>query len=616
MQNVHQTTSKKALQLTAVSLAVLLSFACVGPNTTKDDGVSSNNNTAEQDAAKGSEQPEQDSNDSKAHNKLAQVVVARELKNQQQTAMHEAQAVQKSRFSNSALSTMQARPALAHSVSLPSTMQESIAYLNPVNTNSENYQNIPENSVKQVETNPVSTFSIDVDTGSYTNTRRMLKQGMLPPADAVRVEEFINYFDYDYPQPTDTDTPFSVNTALSIAPWDSNRHLLRIGLKGYEAEHGSNTARNLVFLLDVSGSMNQANKLPLLKRSLLMLTNQLTNQDSVSIVVYAGASGVVLEPTAGDNTAAISQALNALQAGGSTNGGAGIQQAYNLAEQAFKEDGVNRVILATDGDFNVGMTDQKALLDLIKVKKDKGIALTTLGFGQGNYNDYLMEQLADAGNGNYAYIDNINEARKVLVDELNATMQIIAKDVKIQVEFNPEAVAEYRLIGYENRQLNREDFNNDKVDAGDIGAGHRVTALYELSLVGSDNQYVDNLRYSKPTEQNKGAVTVDNDASSFADEIAFVKLRYKAPDGDTSKLISEAVKAEQLADFKSQPDDFRFATAVASFAQHLKSSKFSPTLDYEWIANTARAAKGEDEFGYRSEFVQLVENTKHLSQVN
>ncbi|MGQ8366938.1 vWA domain-containing protein [Glaciecola sp. 1036] len=487
-----------------------------------------------------------------------------------------------------------------HSLMAPGPQE--LDYQGP-DTNNENYQDIEENPVKTVGSDPVSTFSIDVDTGSYTNTRRMLTQGYLPPADAVRVEEFINYFDYQYPQPTDIDQPFSVNTAVSVSPWNDQRHLMRIGLKGFTPEIADDVGRNLVFLLDVSGSMNQENKLPLLKRSLTMLTNQMSAKDSVSIVVYAGASGVVLEPTPGNEKAQITQALDQLQAGGSTNGGAGIQLAYKMAEQAFIKDGINRVILATDGDFNVGMTDQDALIELIEQERDKGIALTTLGFGQGNYNDYLMEQLADAGNGNYAYIDTINEARKVLVDELQSTMQIIAKDVKIQVEFNPNQVAEYRLIGYENRVLAKEDFNNDKVDAGDIGAGHTVTALYELTLIESKDKFNDELRYQTNNQQDK----------EVSDELAFVKLRFKQPDSDTSELIQQAVKREQITNFDAQSDDYKFAVAVAGFAQQMKKSKFVPDTSFQWITETANATKGKDEFGYRSEFIQLVRNAQALS---
>jgi Ca-activated chloride channel family protein len=475
--------------------------------------------------------------------------------------------------------------------------------------NGENYESPEINEVKLSAIEPVSTFSIDVDTGSYTNARRILNQGYLPPADAIRIEEFINYFDYQYEVPQTTDTPFSVNTAVATAPWDSERHILRIALKGYQAELSESKGSNLVFLLDVSGSMNQTNKLPLLKRSLTMLSNQLTSDDQVSIVVYAGASGVVLEPTAGNNKVAIQQALDKLSAGGSTNGAAGIEQAYQLAEQAFIAGGVNRVILATDGDFNVGTVDHDALLELIKQKKQKGIALTTLGFGQGNYNDHLMEQLADAGNGNYAYIDTINEARKVLVDELQSTMQMIAKDVKIQVEFNPENVAEYRLIGYENRQLANEDFNNDKVDAGDIGAGHKVTALYEITLTDSKSKFNDERRYTAGETRQKKNTRSDE----IANELAYVKLRYKQPDSNTSQLINTVVKKQDIKTFVQQSDDFKFATAVASFAQRLKNSKYAANIDYQWITQTALQSKGEDEFGYRSEFIQLVRNAEQLA---
>jgi Ca-activated chloride channel family protein len=338
-----------------------------------------------------------------------------------------------------------------------------------------------------------------------------------------------------------------------------------------------------------------------------MLSNQLNSEDKVSIVVYAGASGVVLEPTQGNNTLAIQQALDKLSAGGSTNGAAGIEQAYQLAEKAFIEGGVNRVILATDGDFNVGTVDHDALLALIAQKKQKGIALTTLGFGQGNYNDHLMEQLADAGNGNYA--DTINEARKVLVDELQSTMQMIAKDVKIQVEFNPDSVAEYRLIGYENRQLANEDFNNDKVDAGDIGAGHKVTALYEITLTESKNKFNDTRRYAKQDASQKLGVESDK----TTDELAYVKLRYKQPDSDTSQLVDTVVKKQDIKTFAQQSDDFKFATAVASFAQRLKNSKYAANIEYQWITETALQTKGKDEFGYRSEFIQLVRNAEQLT---
>ncbi|WP_297816668.1 VWA domain-containing protein [uncultured Paraglaciecola sp.] len=482
----------------------------------------------------------------------------------------------------------------------------------PVIVNTENYQHYTENGIKSVLQDPVSTFSIDVDTGSYSNIRRMINQGMLPPSDAIRIEEFINYFDYDYPQQSEngsgTDAPFSINAAIATSPWAEQRHIMRIALKGFTPDVSQITGRNLVFLLDVSGSMNQPNKLPLLTRSLELLTGQLSEQDSVSIVVYAGASGVVLEPTQGNNKARIKQALSSLSAGGSTNGQAGIELAYSMAEQAFIKGGVNRVILATDGDFNVGVINHQRLIELIKHKRQKGIALTTLGFGQGNYNDHLMEQLADAGNGNYAYIDNIHEARKVLVDEMNATLLTIAKDVKIQVEFNLDLVAEYRLLGYENRALKREDFNNDKVDAGEIGAGHTVTALYELILKTSNNTYLEPLRYQQVQIKNDPNLQINQ----FSDELALVKLRYKPVNSEKSQLITQAVMANQITEFKQQSDDFRFATSVVGFAHLLKQSHFWQDMSYQQIIELAQGAKGKDEFGYRAEFINLVRSSASL----
>jgi Ca-activated chloride channel family protein len=480
----------------------------------------------------------------------------------------------------------------------------------PTIINNENYQYYSESGIKLVLQEPVSTFSIDVDTGSYTNIRRMINQGILPPVDAVRIEEFINYFDYDYPQKNEngSDVPFSIDTAIATSPWAEQRHIMRIGLKGFSPDIQQIAGRNLVFLLDVSGSMSQPNKLPLLTRSLELLVAQLNEKDRVSIVVYAGASGVVLEPTKGDQKAKIKQALTSLSAGGSTNGQAGIELAYNMAEQAFIKDGVNRVILATDGDFNVGVTSHERLIELIKLKRQKGIALTTLGFGQGNYNDHLMEQLADAGNGNYAYIDNINEARKVLVDEMNATLLTIAKDVKIQVEFNPDLVAEYRLLGYENRALKREDFNNDKVDAGEIGAGHAVTALYELTLKDSNNPYLDPLRYQKTKVTND----IKTQVSQFSDEIALVKLRYKPVASNKSQLITQAVMVNQISDFDEQSEDFRFASTVVGYAHLLKHSKYWQDLSYQQIIDIALKAKGKDEFGYRAEFINLVRTSASL----
>jgi Ca-activated chloride channel family protein len=468
----------------------------------------------------------------------------------------------------------------------------------------ENYEHFGDNPVKLTNRQPVSTFSIDVDTGAYSNVRRFLNGGNLPPDDAVRVEELINYFSYDYPVPDSVDVPFAVATDLAAAPWNADRLLMQIGIKGYEVSADKRSAANLVFLVDVSGSMNSADKLPLLKNALKMLTRELRADDRVSMVVYAGASGVVLEPTAGDKHFAIVRALDELRPGGSTNGASGIRLAYQLAEQSFIEDGINRVMLATDGDFNVGTVDFDALVDLIERKRVSGISLTTLGFGTGNYNDHLMEQLADSGNGNYAYIDTLNEGRKVLVDELNATLQTIASDVKIQVEFNPAVVAEYRLIGYENRMLRREDFNNDKIDAGEIGAGHTVTALYELTLVGSSARLVDPLRYGTPEP------VAQNDDK----EIAFVRLRYKAPDRDTSELIERPVYRRDIRAAGDTSAELQFAASVAAFGQLLRGGEYVGDYGFDDVAQLAARSRGTDLHGYRSEFLRLVRLADSLSE--
>ncbi|WDE14276.1 vWA domain-containing protein [Thalassomonas haliotis] len=479
----------------------------------------------------------------------------------------------------------------------------------PPELDRENYAKINENGIFRVDETPVSTFSIDVDTGSYSNMRRMINQGRLPPGDAIRIEELINYFSYLYPVPVTSNEPFSVTTEMAPAPWNEKRQLLRIGLKGYELDKTQIKAANLVFLLDVSGSMNQPNKLPLLVKSLKMLTRQLNENDSISIVVYAGASGVVLENAKGNETAKIAMALDKLRAGGSTHGSAGIEQAYQLAQQYFITGGVNRVILATDGDFNVGTVNIETLKGLIARKREAGIGLTTLGFGTGNYNDMLMEQLADVGNGNYAYIDTLNEARKVLVDEINSTLQTIAKDVKIQLEFNPEFVAEYRLIGYENRLLKREDFNNDKIDAGEIGAGHTVTALYELTMAGSKALRIDDLRY----RQHK-AFDAQSTKPGGEDEVAYLRLRYKSPKGGSSNLIEHAITfAGAEKDLSRASDDFRFAGAVAAFGQLLKGGHFTENYGYNEVINLVNGAKGPDNFGYRGEFLQLVRTTQALT---
>lgn len=496
---------------------------------------------------------------------------------------------------------------LASSVVMPQVKHERVMGFYP-DMDRENYAQFVQNPVKLSQSEPVSTFSIDVDTGSYSNVRRMITQGDLPPEQAVRIEEMINYFNYQYEAPKTTNQPFNIHTELAKSPWSGQHALLKIGLKGFLPVEAQRPAANLVFLLDVSGSMNAPDKLPLLKKSLLMLSRQLTAEDKVSIVVYAGASGVVLEPIAGNQTFEIEQALEKLSAGGSTNGQAGIHLAYQLAKQAHIPEGINRVILATDGDFNVGTRDVNALKKMIEEKRKSGTSLTTLGFGTGNYNDQLMEQLADVGNGQYAYIDTLKEARKVLVQELSATLMIIAKDVKIQVEFNPAHVSEYRLVGYENRALSREDFNNDKVDAGEIGAGHSVTAIYELALTGHGGASVDALRYQLETTPTKKANT------DLAGEMAFIKFRYKAPNQQTSQLIKRAiVRPEKLSDFESASTDFRFAASVAHFGQVLKQSKYIDVDDYQVIIRHAAAAKGKDELGYRSEFIQLVRLASNLA---
>ena len=470
--------------------------------------------------------------------------------------------------------------------------------------NRENYAHLDNNPIHLTSEQPVSTFSIDVDTGSYANVRRMLNDGYLPNEDAVRVEELINYFAYDYNVPRDTETPFSINMEVARTPWNEDTHLLQVGLKGFEVEAAERPAANLVFLVDVSGSMNSQDKLPLLKNAFRMLTKQLDSQDSIALVVYAGASGIVLEPTAGDQKATIMSALDQLSAGGSTNGAAGIKLAYQMAEQGFIKDGINRVILATDGDFNVGTVNFESLIDLVEERRETGISLTTLGFGTGNYNDNLMEQLADEGNGNYAYIDNLSEARKVLVEELSSTLQTIAKDVKIQIEFNPAVVAEYRLIGYENRMLAREDFNNDRIDAGEIGAGHTVTALYEITLTDSKGRRIDPLRYG-----NKDAA---RDEQTNSDELALVRLRYKQPDADTSTLIEQVVNRKDIVTLDKASSELQFAGAVAAFGQHLRGGDYLEDFDYAHIRKLAVKGRGDDPFGYRGEFIRLVDLAESL----
>jgi len=481
----------------------------------------------------------------------------------------------------------------------------------PSSVDREQYQQILENSVKLVNEKPVSTFSIDVDTASYANIRRILNQGNLPQYDAVRVEELINYFSYDYRRvSTHAEQPFTVYTEVAPSPFNADKHIIHIGIQGKTIDKTQRPAANLVFLIDVSGSMNNPNKLGLLKNSLKMLVKQLGERDRVAIVVYAGAAGTVLEPTAGDNRHAITNALVSLSAGGSTNGGAGIQAAYSLAEQSFVKGGINRVILATDGDFNVGTVNQQALKNLIEQKRKSGIALSVLGFGMGNYNDALMQQLAQNGNGNAYYIDTLNEARKVLVEELSATLMTIAKDVKIQLEFNPKVISEYRLIGYETRALNREDFNNDKVDAGEIGAGHTVTALYEVSFVNAKNKLIDDLRYQdakrEPTKQH-----INKDKGG---ELAYLRLRYKLPGQENSQLIETPILLDSVkASLSVSSNNFRFSAAVAGFGQILRGGKYLTTMTIEQVINLAQKGRGVDKYGYRAEFINMVKLSDALA---
>ncbi|MCE7990380.1 MAG: DUF3520 domain-containing protein [Roseivirga sp.] len=469
----------------------------------------------------------------------------------------------------------------------------------------ESYAEISENGFHAPWKNPFSTFSIDVDAASYSNMRRFINRGQLPPKDAVKIEELINYFGYDYETPRGRH-PFAVNHEVSMAPWNPKHQLVHIGLQGEKIETDNLPAANLVFLLDVSGSMNASDKLPLLKKSLKLLVNEMRPEDKVAIVVYAGAAGEVLPSTSGKEKDKILSALENLSAGGSTAGGAGIKLAYKIAKKNFIKNGNNRIILATDGDFNVGASSDKAMEDLIEEKRDEGVFLTVLGFGTGNYKDSKMEILADKGNGNHAYIDNILEAKKVLVNEFGGTLFTIAKDVKIQVEFNPATVQAYRLIGYENRKLNDEDFNNDKKDAGELGAGHTVTALYEIIPVGveSDFKPLDDLKYQK-TEPRK--------VSGNTTDLMTVKLRYKKPDGDKSILLEQVVKKQSVSLTKSSRN-LKWSAAVAGFGMLLRGSDFKGDLEYKDVIALARSAKGADDQGYRSELIKLMETAELLGE--
>ncbi|MEZ5357906.1 MAG: VWA domain-containing protein [Candidatus Zixiibacteriota bacterium] len=469
--------------------------------------------------------------------------------------------------------------------------------------NTEEYSHITENGFLAVTDHPLSTFSIDVDAASYSNVRRFITESQQPPVDAVRIEELINYFTYDYPQPTG-DHPFSVITEISDCPWNTNNRLLHIGLQGKSFESEELPASNLVFLLDVSGSMNSPDKLGLVKKAFRMLTDNLREQDRVAIVVYAGAAGLVLPSTSGDNKQEILAAIEKLHAGGSTAGGAGIRLAYEVASKNLIKGGNNRVILATDGDFNVGISNTSDMVRLMEEKRELGISITVLGFGMGNLKDSRMEQMADNGNGNYYYIDNEKEAKKVFVNEMGSTLFTIAKDVKIQIEFNPVRVASYRLIGYENRLLNDEDFNDDKKDAGEIGAGHTVTALYEIVPAGGETGQasIDPLKY-----QTTGITNTAVDS----DELLTLKLRYKQPDGDVSRLISVPVIDEHLAINKTS-NNFRFSAAVAEFGMLLRGSEFSGDATFADVIDLAGGARGRDKFEYRSEFIDLVKRCKDM----
>jgi Ca-activated chloride channel family protein len=462
------------------------------------------------------------------------------------------------------------------------------------------FNKFAENAFKIVREAPVSTFSIDVDTASYSWVRASLNNNVMPQPASVRTEEMVNYFSYDYAPPRTTAQPFSTNVAVFPSPWSEGRKLVRIGIKGYTVQKTTRPRANLVFLIDTSGSMNEPNKLPLVQKSLNMLLDELDERDTVSIVTYAGTAGTALQPTPASQKATIRAVIDQLGAGGSTAGAEGIRQAYNLAEANFDANGVNRVILATDGDFNVGITDDGELKGYIERERGKGVFLSVLGFGMGNYNDALMQTLAQNGNGTSAYIDTVAEARKTLVEEAGSTLFPIAKDVKIQVEFNPAAVAEYRLIGYETRALNRDDFDNDKVDAGDVGSGQTVTALYEVVPVGGPRTMGD-LRYASAPASG----------AKKSSELGFVKIRYKLPKSDTSRLISTPIDARfEARSFEAAPRDARFATAVAGFAELLRGGRYTGKLSYDDVLRMANASKGPDEFGYRSEFLELVRAAK------
>lgn len=482
--------------------------------------------------------------------------------------------------------------------SIKEKRKDTVKNLPPVNANDEDYGMLVENQFENTKNSPLSTFSIDVDNASYTNIRRFLNNGQKVPKDAVRVEEMVNFFKYDYPQPKG-ENPFSINTEYSDAPWNAKHKILKIGLQGKNIASEKLPASNLVFLIDVSGSMNSENKLPLLKSSMKVLVDQLREQDKVAIVVYAGAAGMVLPPTSGSKKIEIINALDKLSAGGSTAGGAGIELAYKIAQENFIKDGNNRVILATDGDFNVGSSSNSDMQTLIEEKRKTGVFLTCLGYGMGNYKDSKMEILADKGNGNYAYIDNMQEANRFLGKEFKGSMFAIAKDVKIQIEFNPKEVHSYRLIGYENRKLRDEDFTNDTIDAGELGSGHTVTALYEIIPVGVKSEFsstIPDLKYTKTTAVK----------TNYSNELATVKFRYKKPDGDKSTEIVQVIENKTVASANASAD-FKFSTAVAWFGLKLRESKLIANKGASDIKNLAKQGITKDADGYKAEFIRLME---------
>ncbi|MER8591680.1 VWA domain-containing protein [Mesorhizobium sp. M1182] len=469
----------------------------------------------------------------------------------------------------------------------------------PQEENRDRVENFKTNPVHAALEDPVSTFSIDVDTASYSFVRRSLKEGFIPQADTVRVEEMVNYFPYDWKGPDSASTPFNSTVSVMPSPWNEHTRLMHVAIKGFDVKPAEQPRANLVFLIDVSGSMNEQDKLPLLQSAFRLLVNKLRPDDTVSIVTYAGDAGTVLEPTKASEKDKILAAIDNLTSGGSTAGEAGIKEAYRLAQKSFVKDGINRVMLATDGDFNVGQTDDDDLKRLIEKERKTGVFLSVFGFGRDNLNDQMMQTIAQNGNGTAAYIDTLAEAEKVLVEDASSTLFTIAKDVKIQVEFNPNKVSEYRLIGYETRALNREDFNNDRVDAGEIGSGHSVTAIYEITPKGSGGEQIDQLRY--------GQASVNNGGVANADEYAFVKIRYKLPNEDTSKLITTPVtSANEVASFDQASTDQRFSVAVAAFGQKLRDEDATAKFGYDKIMEIATAARGADPFGYRSEFLSLV----------